>query len=111
MTTPSRCFNLSLVTRHMSLLASLDVLRENRSFVAPAEEAVLDQGAAAVESGFLFHQGADLRSAAPHSLRERTMPEPLGMLEPRHGDDDDRRRSLHAGLRILRSDDGETIRA
>jgi hypothetical protein len=39
------------------------------------------------------------------------MPKSLGMLEPGHRDDDDRRRSLHARLRILRGDNGETIRA
>ena len=38
------------------------------------------------------------------------MPESLGMLEPGHRYFHDRRRSLHARMRILRSDDGETIR-
>ncbi len=59
----------------------------------------------------LFHQGADLGSAAAHGLRGGPMPEPLGMLEPGDGDFHDRRRPLHAGLRILRGDDGEAVRA
>ena len=89
MVTPLRCFNLSLVTRHMSPLVSADVLRENRSFVAPAEQAGLDQGAVALESDFLFDEGADLRSSFAHSLRKRPVPESLGMLESgnRHNDD------------------------
>ena len=54
--------------------------------------------------GLLFDQGAHLRSATAHGLRKRAMPESLGMLEPGHRDDDDRGRSLHARLRILRGD-------
>ena len=46
----------------------------------------MDQGAAAVESGIFFNQGADFRLAIAHGLRERAMPESLGMLEPGHGD-------------------------
>ena len=76
-----------------------------------AVKAALDQGAVAIESGFLFDQGAHLRSAFAHGLRKRAVPEPLGMLEPGHGDHDDRGRSLHARLRILRSHDGQAIRA
>ena len=60
---------------------------------------------------FFLDQGAHFRSAPAHRLRERAMPESLGMLEPGHGDDDDRGRSLHARLRILRGDNGEAIRA
>ena len=88
-----------------------NVLREDRSNPAPGAEAALDQSAAAVESGFLFDQSADFRFAVAHGLRKRAMPESLGMLEPGHGYFHDRRRSLHAGLRILRGDDGETVRA
>ena len=87
-----------------------NVLRQDRSSPAPGEEAVLDQGAFAVESGFLFDQSADFRFAVAHGLRERAMPESLGMLEPGHGYFHDRGRSLHARMRILRSDNGETIR-
>ena len=77
---------------------------------APGAEAALDQSAVAVESGFLFDQSADFRFAAAHGLRERAMPESLGMLEPGHRYFHDRWRSLHARMRILRSDNGETIR-
>src|SRR3982751_5603514 len=61
-----------------------NVLRENRSSPAPGAEAALDQSAVAVESGFLFDQSADCRFAVAHRLRERAMPESLGMLEPGH---------------------------
>ena len=88
-----------------------NVLREDRSSSAPGEETVLDQGAVAVESGFLFDQSADFRFAVAHGLRERAMPESLGMLEPGHCYFHDRWRSLHARMRILCSDHGETIRA
>ena len=59
-------------------------MREDRSSPAPGAEAALDQSAAAIESGFLFNQGADFRFALAHGLRERAMPEPVGMLEPGH---------------------------
>jgi len=36
------------------------------------------------------------------------MPEPLGMLEQRHGHVHDRGRPLHAGLRVLRGQNGQT---
>jgi hypothetical protein len=88
-----------------------NVLREDRSSPASGAEAGLDQSAAAVESGFLFDQSAHLRFAVAHGLRKRAMPESLGMLEPGHRYFHDRRGSLHAGVRILRSDDGETVRA
>ncbi len=88
-----------------------NVLREDRSNPAPGAEAALDQSAAAVESGFLFDQSADFRFAVAHGLRKRAMPESLGMLEPGHRYFHDRRGSLHARVRILRGDDGETIRA
>ena len=39
------------------------------------------------------------------------MSESLGMLEPGHGDFYDRRRPVHARVRILRGDDCETVRA
>ena len=39
------------------------------------------------------------------------MPKPLGMLEPGHRDHDDRGRTLHAGLRILRRDYRQAVRA
>ena len=87
-----------------------NVLREDRSSPAPGAEAALDQSAVAVESRFLFDQSADFRFAIAHGLRERAVPESLGMLEPGHRYFHDRRRSLHAGVRILRSNDGETIR-
>src|SRR5207248_6295734 len=35
----------------------------------------------------------------------------LGMLEPGHGDDDDRWRTLHPRVRFLRGHDRETVRA
>ena len=88
-----------------------NVLREDRSSRAPGAEAAVDQSAVAVESGFLFDQSADFRFAVAHGLRERAMPESLGMLEPGHRYFHDRRGSLHAGMRILRSDNGETVRA
>ena len=88
-----------------------NVLREDRSNPAPGPEAAVDQGAVAFESGFLFDQGADFRFTVAHGLRERAMPESLGMLEPGDRYFHDRRRSLHARMRILRSDNGETVRA
>ena len=88
-----------------------NVLREDRSSPAPGAEAPLDQSAVAVESRFLLDQSADFRFAIAHGLRERAMPEPLGMLEPGHRYFHDRRRSLHARMRILRSNDSEAIRA
>ena len=88
-----------------------NVLRQDRSSPAPDAETVLDQSAVAVESGFLFDQSADFRFAVAHGLRKRAMPESLGMLEPGHRYLHDRRRSLHARMRILRGDDGETVRA
>src|SRR6266850_5556967 len=87
-----------------------DVLRQDRSSPAPGAEAALDQSAAAVESGFLFDQSANFRFAVAHGLRKRAMPESLGMLEPRHRYFHDRGRPLHARMRILCSNDGETIR-
>jgi hypothetical protein len=41
----------------------------------------LDQGALAFESGLLFHQSFDLRSAIAYRVRKRAVSEPLGMLE------------------------------
>ena len=87
-----------------------NVLREHRSSLAPGAEAALDQSAVAVESGFLLDQSADFRFAVAHGLRKRPMPESLGMLEPGYRYFYDRWRPLHAGMRILRSDDGETVR-
>ena len=88
-----------------------NVLRQDRSSPAPDAETVLDQSAVAVESGFLFDKSADFRFAFAHGLRERAMPESLGMLEPGYRYFHDRRGSLHAGMRILRGDDCETVRA
>ena len=51
----------------------------------------MDQSAAAIESRFLFHESVDFRFAIAHSLRKRAVPESLGMLEPGHSDNDDRR--------------------
>ena len=48
------------------------------------------------------HARAAGRTEAAHGLRKRQVPEPLGMLEQRHGHLHDRRRPLHAGLRLLR---------
>ncbi len=87
-----------------------NVLREDRSSPAPGAETVLDQSAVAVESSFLFDQSVDFRFAVAHGLRKRAMPEPLGMLEPGHSYFHDRWRPLHARMRILCSDNGETIR-
>jgi len=70
----------------------------------------MDQGAAAVESGFLFDQSTDFRFTIAHGLRERAVSKSMGMLEPGHGYFYDRRRSMYTGVRILRSNDGETIR-
>src|SRR4029077_19524811 len=88
-----------------------NVLREDRSSPAPGAEAVLDQSAVAVESGFLFDQIANFRFALAYGLRKRPMPESLGMLEPGHRYFHDRWRSLHARMRILRRDNGEAVRA
>ena len=74
-------------------------------------DCVLGHGGPAVESGFLFDQSAHFRFAIAHRLRERAMPEPVGMLESGHRHDDDCGRPLHARLRILRRDNGETVRA
>ena len=81
-----------------------NVVREDRSSPAPGAEAAVDQSAVAVESGVLFDQSAHFRSAVAHSLRERAMSKPMGMLEPGHGHLYDRRRSLHPRMRILRRD-------
>ncbi len=59
----------------------------------------------------LAHALAARRAEAAHSLRKRQMPEPLGMLEQRHGDVHDRGRPLHARLRVLRGQHDETARA
>src|SRR3954470_19352700 len=48
------------------------------------------------------------RPAPAHRLREREVPEPLGVLEQRDGDIHDWRRSLHARVQILRGHDSET---
>src|SRR6266480_5613269 len=98
-------FNVCNVFNVVTFLRN--VLREDRSSPAPGAEAALDQGAAAVESGFLFDQSVDFRFAVAHCLRERAMSESLGMLEPGHRYFHDRRGSLHARMRILRSDNGE----
>ena len=87
------------------------VLRKDRSGSAPGAQTALDQGAVALESGFLFDESAHFRSAAAHGLRKRAVPEPVGMLEPGHGHVHDRGRSLHASVRILRRADGKAIRA
>lgn len=79
-------------------------MRKDRSSITPGTEAALDQGAIAIQSGFLFNQGAHFRSAVAHSLRERAMSKPMGMLEPGHGNLYDRWRSLHPRMRILRRD-------
>src|SRR5213080_940242 len=104
-----RRFDFSTVQRWVSLLD--DVLRENRSGASPGTEAALDQSAAAFEPGFLFNEGAHFGFAFAHRLRKRAMPEPMGMLEPGHGHQDDCGRSMHARLRLLRGDNSETIRA
>ena len=49
------------------------------------------------------------RTQIAHGVRKRQMPEPLGMLEQRHGNFHDRRGPLHARLRLLRRDDGQTL--
>ena len=58
-------------------------------------DCVLGHGGHAVESG-LFNQSADFRFAIAHRLRERAMPEPVGMLESGPGHFHDRGRPLHA---------------
>jgi hypothetical protein len=100
--------DLTFVTL-LTIVTLLNVLRENRSSFTPGAEAALDQGAAAVESGFLFNQGAHFRFALAHGLRKRAMPESLGMLESGHGHDDDCGRSLHASMRLLRCDNREAL--
>lgn len=85
-----------------NVVTSFHVVRENRSRFAPGSKAALDQSAAALQPGFLLDQGADLRFAIAHRLRECAMSEPLGMLEPGHGHVHDCRRPLHARVRILR---------
>jgi hypothetical protein len=47
------------------------------------------------------------RTQAAHGLREREVPEPLGMLEQGHGDIHDRGRPLHEGMRVLRGQHGQ----
>src|SRR5215472_3932914 len=69
----------------------------------------MDQGTAAVEPGFFFYESAHFRSAFAYGLRKRAVPESLGMLEPGHGHVHDCGRPLHAGLRLLRGDNGETV--
>src|SRR3954463_6023130 len=93
----------------MSLFLSPDVLRENRSRPAPGAKAALDQGPVAVEPGFLFDQGAHLRSAVAYGLRERAVSKPMGMLEPGNGDNDDRGGTLHARVRFLRGHDRKAV--
>lgn len=51
-----------------------NVLRKDRSSLAPNAEAALDQSSAPVESGFLFDQSADFGFTVAHGLRERAMP-------------------------------------
>ena len=64
-----RLFQLLKLRIFMELVFALkDVLRENRSRLAPGAEAALDQGSIAFESGFLFHQSAYLGFAVAHRL-------------------------------------------
>src|SRR5438309_673856 len=42
----------------------------------------MDPSAFAIQSSFLFDQGAHFRSALARGLRKRAMPNPMGMLEP-----------------------------
>src|SRR5438132_7304924 len=94
----------------VALVSFLDnVLCEDRSGPAPGAQAFLDQSPFAVESGFLFDQSAQFRSATAHRLRKRAVPEPLGMLEPGHSHVHDRGGPLHARVWILRGDNRETI--
>ncbi len=44
-----------------------------------------------------------------HRLRKRQVPQPLGVLEQGHGHLHDRRRPLHAGLRLLRGQHRQTV--
>ena len=60
---------------------------------------------------FRAHPRAAGRTEAAHRLPERDVPEPLGVLEQRHRDLHDRRRPLHPGLRLLRSNDRQTFGA
>ena len=48
------------------------------------------------------HAGPGRRARAGNGLRECSMPESLGMLDPPHGDVHDSGRRLHAALRVLR---------
>src|SRR5207244_11217645 len=51
-------------------------LRQNRSHVASGAQAAVDQGAAPVQSNFLFNQSPHFRFALAHRLRERAMSKP-----------------------------------
>src|SRR5262249_58848037 len=79
--------------------------------VTQGSEAVLDQSAVAIQSGFLFNEGAHFRFAVAHGLRKRAMSKPMGMLEPGDSDVHDRGRSLHTRVRILRGDNSKTFRS
>ena len=79
---------------------------EDGSGPAPGPQAGVDQGAAAEPAAVLVDQVDGDRSEAGHGVRGGAVPEPLGVLEPRHGDLHDRRREVHAGLRVLRGEDG-----
>src|SRR5689334_15931951 len=49
------------------------------------------------------------RSAVAYGLRERALPEPLGMLEQKHGNFHDRRGPLHAELPLLCRQHGQAV--
>jgi hypothetical protein len=87
-----------------AVVTSFHVLRKDRSSLAPGAQTVMDQSAFAIQSSFLFNQGAHFRSALAHGLRKRAMPKSMGMLESGHRDFHDRWRPLHARVRILRRD-------
>ena len=51
----------------------------------------MDQSPAPEGSGLLVNEGVDLGLAAAHRLRRSAVPQPVGMLESRHGHFHDRR--------------------
>src|SRR5437773_8133014 len=66
----------------------------------------MDQGARPRGRGVRAPAGRHARPRSPHGLRGGALPQHRRLLEPGHGDLHDPRRRLHAGLRLLRGEDG-----
>jgi hypothetical protein len=86
------------------------VHKHDRPESSPIAQARLDKSPAAFESRLFFNEGARQRFEAAYGLRERPVPESLGMLEQWDRDFHDRRGPLHARLRLLCCDNGKTFR-